>query len=695
MAASSPLRHPLGDAWEVVAAHAVRAKGGALTADVVLQNGHPVYFAGATLNDPATLDAWAAAAHAKAAGGATPPPTVAALVEALTVLAANALIALEVGTEPKATQAGELAALAADAELWHTPDGKPYATIPAEGHREHWPVASRPFRDWLAYRYYQASGRVPGGQATQDALVALSGRARFEGQEHPVAVRIAQHDGVLYLDLGNPAWEAVRIDPALPHGWAVVAEPPVRFRRPRGLAALPTPIPGGSVELLRPFLNCGADDGRDGDTFVLAVAWVLATLRPTGPYPVLALHGEQGSGKSTFARVLCALADPNVTPLRTGPRDERDLAVAANNRHVVGFDNLSGLRDWLSDAFCRLSTGGGFGTRELYSDDEEAIFNLIRPLLLNGIEDLATRPDLGERTIALTLPTIPDTARRDEATFWAMFEAARPALLGALLTVVAGALAALPTTTLARKPRMADFALWATAAEGALGWAPGTFLAAYERNRATGHEAALEASVVGALVKTLTDDLPSGEIWEGTAAELLSRLATLAGEAATRRKDWPQTPRALAGLVRRSAPTLRALGVTIDHRKESSRAGRRLIVVGKNAAAHDRPNRPHRPNPHGDTASGQTVAGERSSDDHARPSNTVRRPSDQNPSVGGQNAATPDGSDGSDGGGHTYSEEPPEGMVICAGCGEREGWWRLDEPWHCGACKGRAGKGEG
>ncbi len=686
MAASSPLRHPLGDAWELVAAHASRAKGGALTADVVLQNGHPVYFAGAVLNDPATLDAWAAAAHAKAAVGETAPPSVAALVAALTVLAANALIALEVGTEPKVTQAGELAALADDAELWHAPDGKPYATILVEGHREHHPIGSRAFRDYLAHRYYQASGRVPGGQATQDALVTLSGRARFEGQEYPVAVRVAARDGALYLDLGNAAWEAVRIDPALPHGWAVVADPPVRFRRPRGQAALPTPVPGGDVDDLRPFLNCGAGEAYDAGIFVLAVAWLLAAFRPTGPYPALALHGEQGSAKSTTARVLCALVDPNITPLRTGPRDERDLAVAANNRHVVAFDNLSDLRDWLSDALCRLATGGGFGTRELYSDDEEAIFNLIRPVLLNGIEDLATRPDLGERTIALILPTIPDTQRRDEAAFWAAFEAARPAIVGALLTVAAGALAALPTVALARKPRMADFALWATAAEAALGWEPGTFLATYERNRATGHEAALEASVVGALLKTIADDLAPGDTWEGTAAELLTKLTVMTGERATKQKGWPQTARAVSGLVRRSAPTLRALGVTIDHRKEGSRAGRRLIVIAKNTPATDRPNRPNRPNPHGDTANDRTVGDPQPSDGDGRPSDTVRRPSDRNPSTGGGNAAAPDGSDGSDGGMRqvSFAAVAPEGR--CPRCGDTR-WWQVPSGrWVCGAC---------
>lgn len=576
MPASEPLRHALGDAWELVAAGASRARGGALTADVVLQNGHPVYFAGTTLNDPAALDAFAAAAHAKASGGDTLPPSVAALGEALTVLAANALIALEVAAEPKATQAGELAALAEDADLWHTPDGKPYASLRVDEHIEHWPINSRGFRDWLGYKFYQEEGKVPGSQALQDALTTLGGKARFEGATYPVQVRVAEHEGALFLDLGNEGWEVVRIDPALPNGWAIVDAPPVRFRRPRGMAPLPAPVAGGDLHNLRQFLNCGNDED-----WQLFVAWLLSTFHPRGPYPLLGLHGEQGSAKSTTSRVLVSMSDPSTTPLRTGPRDERDLAIAANNRRVVAFDNLSKLPDWLSDGLCRLATGGGFGTRELYSDDEEILFDLTRPVLLNGIEELATRGDLLERTIVRSLPTIPDTERRDEETFWKEFEAARPALLGALLTVVAQALANLPTVVLARKPRMADFARWVTAAEPALGWAPGTFLAAYERNRASGHEAALEASAVAAAIKTLADDLPVGEVWQGTAGDLLAALEKLLDERTIKRRDWPQTPRAMSGIVRRYAPVLRGLGVSVTFDNETTGKRRRLIVLAR------------------------------------------------------------------------------------------------------------------
>src|SRR5215212_3526332 len=116
--------------------------------------------------------------------------------------------------------------------------------------------------------------------------------------------------------------------------------------------------------------------------------------------------------------MLKAITDPSTAPVRTVPRGERDLVIAANNSRVVALDNLSGLPPWLSDALCRLSTGGGFGTRKLFADDEETLFDATRPIILNGITDVATRADLLDRAIVLTLPTIPEEERRPEAELW-------------------------------------------------------------------------------------------------------------------------------------------------------------------------------------------------------------------------------------------------------------------------------------
>src|SRR5208282_5769943 len=158
-----------------------------------------------------------------------------------------------------------------------------------------------------------------------------------------------------------------------------------------------------------------------------------------------------------------ALIDPNTAPLRAFPREDRDLFIAASNAHVLAFDNVSGLPPWISDTLCRLATGGGFAVRELYTDQDEVLFDAARPVLLTGIEDLVARPDLADRAIFLTLEPIPDEQRLSEQELRAAFEIERPRILGALLDAVVTGLRMVPTTRLERLPRMADFALWATA----------------------------------------------------------------------------------------------------------------------------------------------------------------------------------------------------------------------------------------
>jgi len=230
-------------------------------------------------------------------------------------------------------------------------------------------------------------------------------------------------------------------------GWRVVDEPPVRFRRAAGMRALPTPVPGGSIETLRRFLNVQSDND-----FVLAVAWVLAALRNIKPYPMLALSGEQGSDKSTFSAVLRALIDPKAAPLRALPQEDRDLFIAANNGHILAFDNLSGLPAGISDTLCRIATGGGFAVRQLYTDQDEVLFDAARPVILNGIEDIVTRTDLADRTIFLTLEAIPEERRRPEKELWAEFDVARPQLLGTLLDAVSHGLKQRPDTRLDSLP---------------------------------------------------------------------------------------------------------------------------------------------------------------------------------------------------------------------------------------------------
>lgn len=560
------------------------------------------------------------------------------------------------------SQASKLIALAEKhAELFHDAEGNSWATIMVGTHRETWPTHSRGFKQWLGLGLFMAEHTAPGGQALADALNTIDAIARFSGPEHPVALRVAAHEGATYLDLADDAWRAVKITST---GWEVVSDPPVRFRRAKGMMPLPVPGPGDSLDALRTLLNLSG--AHHDDKWRLIVSWLLAALHPYGAsapfsYPVLGLNGEQGVAKSTSARMLRSLVDPNVAMLRSAPKDERDLAIAAKNNWVVVFDNLSGLPVWFSDALCRVSTGGGYATRALYENDEEAIFDIQRPVILTGIDEVATRGDLVDRSLLVELPRIPESQRREEKELWADFHRRQPAILGALLNTVVGAMRAEPSVRLAHKPRLADFAVWVSAAEPALGWEQGSFMATYTRNRQSANALTLEASPVATTIVSLMDGEQSGA-WHGTVKGLLTALDDKVSESTRQGNGWPKQARGLTSVLKRYAPSLAAAGINVEFGAHSRNGTPLSLVKVPQDYEHEQPSQPSQPSPgeHGarqEAASGHSPERDGSVTVAGVAGPTVTRPShDRHTPVGRQtpgilraDAIAPPPGDGRDG----------------------------------------------
>jgi hypothetical protein len=492
-------------------------------------------------------------------------------------------------------QADRLIEVANSAELFHAADGTGFAELDVKGHREIWPIRGKGFRRLLARRFFEETRGAPSSEAMNSALNVIEANAQFDAPEREVFVRVGGANGRLYLDLADETWQAVEVDAT---GWRVIDKPPVRFRRAAGMRPLPMPVAGGSIVTLRSFLNVRSDAD-----FVLVAAWLLAAFRNHGPYPVLVLTGEHGTAKSTFSKILRGLVDPNTAALRTLPRDDRDLFIAASNGFVLAFDNLSALKEWISDALCRLATGGGYGTRQLHTDQDEVLFDAQRPVILNGIEDFVTRPDLADRAIFLTLEPIAEEKRRSEAELWAEFKAECPRILGALLDAIATGLKRLPETRLDRLPRMADFALWVTACETGL-WPAGTFSSAYCGNRDEVIDNVIEADPVASVVCSL---MATRSQWEGTATALLAALSQKAGEKVTHSNDWPKSANVLSGRMRRAATFLRQTGIEIARDREGHRRNRKITITradnckvqpsASSAAPADIANRPPVANP--------------------------------------------------------------------------------------------------
>ena len=433
------------------------------------------------------------------------------------------------------------------------------------------------FRDWLIGGYLKACRRVPSDWAIRRALSALEATARFEGDTPSIFVRVG-HDGSgsgspCYVDMADPGGQAIRIGP---EGWTVVDNPCVHFRRRQAYLPLPTPSREGSIDLLRPYVNLNDRDFR------LLIVWMAAALRPVGPYPVLAIYGDQGSTKTTLAKVTRMLIDPHARSLRAQPRSTRSLMAAAVNVWLLAYDNLGVLPDWLSDGLCLLSTGGTFDGKTSLANDEGSVIHVQRPVILNGMEEFVARGDLADRSVFLHLPPIATTKRRCEIEFWAAFQQDYPRILGGLFDAVAGGMREMPSVRLTALPRMADFAAFAEAVGRSLGWPADTAISDYNDNRREASMSQLEDSPLAAFLLDLGPDYLNN--WSGSPSLLYKDLTSLAGNTAESPR-WPKSPAALTVELRRIAPQLAVHGILAHSRR--SHNGRIWTVTRDRKVANE------------------------------------------------------------------------------------------------------------
>ena len=468
------------------------------------------------------------------------------------------------GQKERPNQATRLLELVAGFPLFHDQLKRTFIAIPHNDHIEHWRIDDEKFSEWLSYQFYTTCQSAASKTAINDAIATLNGRARYEGEYRETALRTAVLDGSYYLDLCDKHWRSVQISP---EGWQLVAQSPVPFYRSEAPQPLPCPHPGGNLNQLWEIINVPDHDR------ILVITFLLDCLRPDTNYPVLVLEGEQGSAKSTTQRCLKELIDPSAMPLRVPPKKIQDVFIGAGNDHLLSFTNLSHLPSDLQDAICCLATGGTYATRALYTNNQEAVSNIQRPVMLNGIGGLITRQDLLERTIYLDLPRIREGQRKTERDLTKRFEEQRPYVLGALLDLMVKVVRILPNTPNNDLPRMADYAQLGRAVAIAQGHGPDHFDHAYARNQRMTLEKGLESCPIYPALVSLLDIQQLG--FSGTYQTLLSRINQYRDHDI---KGWPQSSKALATTLKRQAPALRKVGIDIHFEAQRRQEGYYLSI---------------------------------------------------------------------------------------------------------------------
>jgi len=403
---------------------------------------------------------------------------------------------------------------------------------------------SHGLRQQLSAAFYDSHGRAPSSNALTDALSVIEGRALNATREQ-IELRTAEHADGVVLDLGTPDGRCVIATPA---GWQIAHRSPVVFRRTELTNPLPDPVHDGDIDALRDVLNVTAGSWQ------ALVGWLTAALMPNLPHPVLLLTGEQGTGKTTAARMIADLIDPSGAPLIAPPDKPERWIEAAHGSWLIGIDNLSSISGWLSDALCRAATGDAMRKRTLYADTGTTVVRFRRCVLLTGIGITAARGDLAERLLTVELDRIGSDRRRPESDLTARYRGAHPQVLGGLLDLLVQVLRVRPTLTVPNLPRMADYAQVLAAIDHVTGWDTlPTYLQA-------GSDMAAElvtSDPVGAAVIKLVEH---SDGWQGTATELLAALNSSRGDTRPPAR-WPTSASQLSQRVMRAAPGLLDLGI--------------------------------------------------------------------------------------------------------------------------------------
>jgi len=434
----------------------------------------------------------------------------------------------------------------------------PCVAIQINSHREIWPIDSSRFKKYMNQLFYKATDKGIPDEAWKQFVAVLEGMALYDGEMNPLAVRAVEHDGSFWYDLTDPEWRAVCVNPM---EWQIIENPPILFKRYPHQAAQVSPQPKGDIRKILKYINVKEDH-------TLLLCWLVSCFVPDIPHPMPILYGEKGAAKSTTCTLLKSLIDPSKLKTMTLQKDSRSLTLNLQKHWLLAFDNVSYMGEETSDALCRAITGDGIQQRKLYTNDEDVIFSFQRCIVINGINNVATRSDLLDRSILIELKRIPKEERREASVIEEEFEADLPAILGGIFEVLSKAMAIHPTVELSELPRMADFARWGYAIGEALGGKGQEFLDQYAANYNKQNFEAIQADPVAILTVELMKIYAK---WNGTMGELYSRLKLDAYKynINPQNKSFPPDPSRLSRRLNAIKSNLEAVGITLETKQKS------------------------------------------------------------------------------------------------------------------------------
>ncbi|GGA91221.1 hypothetical protein GCM10011491_19030 [Brucella endophytica] len=456
-------------------------------------------------------------------------------------------------------------------ELFHDRDGTAFATFSNDAVAETLPVKSSRFGSWLRGEAFKQLEKPVGTGPLYEAIATLETLAIYDGPLKTVYSRVAGDHIRIEIDRGVSDEGIVSITG---EGWHFTHTSTFKFIRGSGFSVVPAATRGGDIYRLQRLL------GLDEQGFYLLLGFLLNALRPTGPYFILLIEGEQGSGKSLFAHIVKMMIDPNRASRLRLPDNDRDLMIHAKEFWLLNFDNASGMKADMSDALCVLATGGGIAVRKLYTDGELHVMSFARPFVINGISGYANRPDLLERGIPIRLQPMGHTSRKTEGELLAELKDIMPEVLGVLYDAVSSALNNLANTEPPRNLRMADAAQWLMAAEPALKLSPGTLVQAIVDAQDDVFVDRINNDSLVIKLRQLTSNQP----FEGYIGDLFAEID------AANDPNLPKTPAHLSSHLTRLRPAMAKAGISVEF-LEKDRRGRKVRITSEALEGAEKPRR--------------------------------------------------------------------------------------------------------
>jgi hypothetical protein len=446
--------------------------------------------------------------------------------------------------------------------------GIPYAAIEVGDHIETVAMKSSRFRNWLCRIFYKSEGKILTSENVTNVISVLKARAEFDSSPEEDAkslnLRVSsrpEEPNAIYYDLTNKNWDFVRITPK---GWNVAQSSkitPIIFKRHPSQQPQVDPAKDHPADIFGRFMNLVNIKSQDNQ--LLLKCYIISLFYPDIPKPVLMLHGEQGAAKSTLQELIKMLVDPSSVKTLTFPRDITELVQKLSHNYIAYFDNVSSIHEWISDQLCRAVTGSGFSKRELYTDDDDIIYNFKRCIGFNGINLGAAKPDLLDRGLIIELERIVKIRKVED--IWAEFDLIKPQLLAYIFDLLVQVLKSKSNggVELQTFPRMADFAEIGEIISRCMGNDKDAFINAYNRNIELQTEEAIAANLLGNAMIQFVQDKPE---WIGTASRLHMELEAKAAvlNINVHDKSWPKSANSLSRKLNLIKTNLREIGIEVD-----------------------------------------------------------------------------------------------------------------------------------